>query len=182
MEHHVPDIYGEIQLATDPGLAGQVIISQGAGAQALWGAPADTRLQVAASAPAVGGTIVALGTLVRQTLSATIVNPSSVRSMQVLVVLTPGRTLLTHSGNADTEWNINITAPVIPQPVRLIFRTGLNNMRIGGGRQSFVFPILLAPSGSLTFTAQIRTTSITLVGTVGFDINSSDLVLEGHLV
>lgn len=39
MEHHNPDIYGDIKLATDPGTPGQVITSAGAGNQAVWSAP-----------------------------------------------------------------------------------------------------------------------------------------------
>lgn len=39
MEHHQPDIYGDIKLAANPGTLGQVVTSQGAGAQAIWQAP-----------------------------------------------------------------------------------------------------------------------------------------------
>ena len=37
MEIHSPDIYGAIKLATAPGTLGQVIVSQGAGVQPIWG-------------------------------------------------------------------------------------------------------------------------------------------------
>lgn len=36
MEYHSPDIYGDIKLAGNSGSAGQVLVSQGVGSQAIW--------------------------------------------------------------------------------------------------------------------------------------------------
>lgn len=42
MEIHSPDIVGPVALATDPGVAGQLLTSAGPGVQAVWSTPAGS--------------------------------------------------------------------------------------------------------------------------------------------
>lgn len=67
MEIHAPDIFGELNLAGSPGLAGQVPVSQGAGNQVVWGgvggnsvslpAPVFRVLKTGTTAYTIGGDI-----------------------------------------------------------------------------------------------------------------------------
>ncbi len=129
MEHHQPDIYGELFLAANPGALGDIPVSQGPGAQVIYATPASILAAATTNAlgyvPATG----LLSSTVNGVLATVIVPPGGISADagQVLVLGSDNKVFL------DAERIQDAVGSAIIAGVGITYNDALNAISAAAG-------------------------------------------------